>query len=154
MPLRDIFIIIIIFSAGVLLLWGPVKARLLRAEAMRWPKTRGRILSSAIAEDTMRTATGQVGTGFFPMVTYSYKVNGREYTGERISFGNLSLNYTEAENVKARFIVDEETDVSYNPAAPEESALAPQAKRGLKSLIPGIFLVACSLVVTIIALIF
>ena len=154
MPARDIIITVLIFLTGVALLWMPVKARLLRARAMTWPKTKARILSSGLVEDSMRTATGQIGTGFFPRVTYSYKVAGKEYTGERISFGDLRLNYTDAENVKSRFTVDEEVEVSYNPENPEEAALAPQAKRGLKSLIPGIFMFACGFIVILLAIIF
>jgi hypothetical protein len=154
MPTRDIIITVLIFLTGAAMLWMPVKARLLRSRAMTWPKTRGRILSSAIVEDSMRTATGQVGTGFYPRVTYTYSVAGKEYTGERISFGDLRLNYTDAENVKSKFNVDDEVDVSYNPEDPAEAALAPQAKRGLKSLIPGIFLFACGLIVIILAIIF
>ena len=154
MPARDIIIIVLIFITGALLLRAPVQARLQRARAMRWPKTRGRILSSAMVEDTMRTATGQVGTGFYPRVEYTYTVEGKEYTNDSISFGDLRLNYTDAENVKSKFNPEDEVDVSYNPADPAEAALAPQARRGLKSLIPGIFVVACGIVVIIFSLVF
>jgi hypothetical protein len=154
MPTRDLLIILAIFALGVLLLWAPVKARLKRRKAMNWTKTKATVLTSEIVEDQLRTATGQIGTGFFPEVTYKFHAAGREYNGSRISFGNLSLNYTEAESVKSKFVVDSETDVYYDPENPEDCALAPQAKRGLKSLIPGIFVVATSFLVLIIALVY
>ncbi|MCP4107855.1 MAG: DnaJ domain-containing protein [Desulfobacteraceae bacterium] len=56
--------------------------------------------------------------------SYKYKVNEKQYTGNRLSFGkNRNVGY--AEKIARKYKKGEKTDVFYNPGNPEISVLIP-----------------------------
>src|SRR5205085_810590 len=59
-------------------------------QARRWPVARGRIAAAGVEayEDARDTdAAGRGRTHHKPSVLYAYEVNGRQYTGDRVTLG-------------------------------------------------------------------
>ena len=99
-------------------------------QAARWPVTRGRIIASGT--DTFRdydTDAGRRRIRHKPSVVYEYEVNGRQYKGDRVTFGVVtsSSHSGVSQRLAARYPVGTEVDVHYNPKAPGESVLRPHS---------------------------
>jgi hypothetical protein len=77
-------------AAGILLLLFHVADRRSARAATRWPTTTGTILSS-VAEPHRQLVPGGRGQTVIvwsPVVEYSYRVEGRDYHGTRLAFGD------------------------------------------------------------------
>jgi len=114
--------------------------------AKSWPTTTAEILESNTKEDQLRTSTGNVSVAFVPTVRYSYKVNGQQYEGNRITFATIGFDFITASNIREQFLEGNQTSVSYNPDNPAESVLRPAATAGMFSRIPGFFMLIIGLV--------
>jgi hypothetical protein len=90
-----------------------------------WPATEGRILATSIDSRPSRRS----GFTYELVLSYSYTVDGREYTGDRIDFidGVQAKAREELERERQRYgFVDGETVmVHYDPADPARSVLWP-----------------------------
>jgi len=118
-------------SAGLgifLLLLGVVQQR--QALAMQtWPSAAGVVISSEMR--SYKTWIDNIQrTLYTPAIVYRYPVGGREYTSDRYSLGAEEGwgNPAILEKTLARFPVDAQVTVYYNPQAPAESVL----QRGVK----------------------
>jgi hypothetical protein len=63
-------------------------------------------------------------------VRYTYEVNGRQYSGDRLTVGvRISATFSAfAKRAAARYPVGMEVDVHYNPESPGESVLHPLSR--------------------------
>ena len=113
-----IFLLVIGAAAavgGVLMLSRSLKVR-------GWPTVPGKIFEKTVGSSTT-TGASRPGRYFEPRVKYSYSVDGKTYTGERI--GPATAAYDEN---KARRIIDELPEavaVYYNPRDPADAYLQP-----------------------------
>jgi hypothetical protein len=92
--------------------------------ARGWPVVSGRIIERDVGPATT-TGGSRPGRYFEPLVKYSYTVEGKSYTGQRIT---LTKNAYNADT--ARSMVDklpDDVEVHYNPEAPGEAYLQPSA---------------------------
>jgi uncharacterized protein DUF3592 len=86
-------------------------------QCRRWPSTSGEILESS---------TEQASRGFQAILRYRYQVNGKEYIGRRLFFGD-SLERS-AEVIKKRisgYPLSEKVKVFHDPSRPHQSVLEP-----------------------------
>jgi hypothetical protein len=108
-------------------------------QAYRWPTVRGRIVSSGA--ETFRQRPTAAGEGYRrhhkAAVVYTYEVNGRQYTGDRVTlFLKVSATTSgPARRTASRYPVGSEVNVRYNPKKPSEACLRPFS---LAHLIPWI----------------
>ena len=118
------------FLVGVWLTWRAFAPRINSLAAQGWPVTDGEVLEIDLGEEFLRTATGKIGTGFFPFVRYSYSVAGKTFENDRITFAKGSLDFITASNVRDEFKVGGKVKVHYNPAQPEQSVPLSQIHGG------------------------
>jgi hypothetical protein len=138
--------------AGVWLSWRAFAPRIRSLAAQAWPVVDGKVLEIDVGEEFLRTATGKVGTGFFPFVRYGYTVNGRSYESDRITFAKGSLDFIIASNIRDEFQVGGKVKVYYNPAKPEQSVLYTRSTVGMPSRIPGLFVLFTGILLLVIFL--
>jgi hypothetical protein len=91
-----------------------------------WPTTTGTI---TVSETVKRMFRPQ------PRVSYSYAVDGKPYTGRRISFA-AAVPPKETPSVLARYPVGQTVTVQYAPDKPSESVLEPGSNRNVDRAIP------------------
>jgi hypothetical protein len=137
--LANVLICVGLILAGGWLSWRAFAPRIRSRIALGWPVVDGEVLEIDLGEEFLRTATGKVGTGFFPFVRYGYNVNGQSYENDRITFAKGSLDFITASNVRDEFAVGGKVKVHFNPARPNQSVLYPKSTVGMPSRIPGIF---------------
>lgn len=109
-----IFLIVFPFAA-----WKAWQNIQMAKASTAWPTTTGRITAAEIAKVMFRKQ---------PRVTYSYSVNGRPYTSQRISFaGGYPPKETDA--ILSRYPVGSEIPVAYAPDKPAEATLETGANK-------------------------
>jgi hypothetical protein len=101
-------------------------------KASRWPVVRGRIVQSGVEafEDWRNQELGRNPPRYQSAVCYTYEVNGRQYSGDRLTVGvRMSATFSAlAKRTAARYPVGTEVDVHYNPESPGESVLQPLSR--------------------------
>ena len=150
--LVNVLICVGLIFFGVWLSWRAFEPRISSRAARDWQIVEGEVLEIDLGEEFLRTATGKVGTGFFPFVRYAYSVNGHPYENERITFAKGSLDFITASNVRDEFTVGGKVKVHYNPANPDQSVLYPKSTVGMPSRIPGIFVLFTGILLSVVYL--
>lgn len=102
-----------------------------------WPTTTGTI---TVSETVKRMFRPQ------PRVSYSYAVDGKPYTGRRISFA-AAVPPKETPSVLARYPVGQTVTVQYAPDKPSESVLEPGSNRNVAAQFRT--LLACFIILVI-----
>jgi len=118
-----VILVFAMFAAGIFLLaWGGYEI-VGSHETDNWPGTEGRITSSSVRQETRR-ASGKTSTAYFPNVRYQYQIDGRQHTGHRIVFGNVSggLKFF-AQRIVNRYPSGRTVTVYYNPDQPQYAIL-------------------------------
>ena len=93
---------------------------LLRARAsIGWPAG-----EALITDARVRVRRGRR-TSYNPEITYRYNHRGTEYTGRRLTFGDLLTSCAEAESLVERFAVGTRWEVRICEARPQLSVLHP-----------------------------
>lgn len=97
-----------------------------------WPGVEGTILENSVSTDThlaknqatKRPAAASETTRHEPLVYYTFTVQGRTYSGHRISFVDESTaDYAEAAELAVRYPAQSSVTVYYDPRNPEISTL-------------------------------
>lgn len=102
-------------------------------ESMTWPATKGVILKSEV-----KTSRSDDSTTYGADISYEYQVNKQTYTGNKVTFGDVSTSKrSRAEKIVDRFPVEKTVDVFYNPEDPKSSVLEPGLNGGIW-LLPGV----------------
>jgi Protein of unknown function (DUF3592) len=114
--------------AGILMLLFLVSNRRAALAAARWPTTTGTILSSTAEAQRVFAPGGRTTTQvWWPLVEYSYTVDGRSYYSSRLAFGaNVGGARTLAEATVARYPGGSQVTVYFDPANPSSSVLEPR----------------------------
>lgn len=99
-------------GAGV---WTLIKS--VRTES--WPVTDGVIESAKIQSHS----SSKGGTSYSPKVTYTYRVGGANYGGDRIAIGQMSSSADYAQGVLNRYPVGSKVAVHFSPDDPAEAVL-------------------------------
>ncbi len=95
------------------------------AEAsVHWPSVEGIVTSSEVSASRY-TAPGQARldeTTYRPEVTYTYQVEGKDYTGHRVSY-RAQGDLASARELVARYPAGKQVQVHYDPKAPGTATL-------------------------------
>lgn len=110
-----------VIFAGVLVFAYVVKMREV-GKARTWKVTTGRITRSAVRAVTRKDLDGKSIRENAPDVVYEYAVNGRRYTGARISFAER-ISGDDLEAALQRYPLGQVVQVTYNPLKPSEAVL-------------------------------
>ena len=96
--------------------WGWNAIR--QIEVLDYPTVSGHVTRSNV-----ETHPGHRSTTYSPKIKYTYRVNGREYTGDRYRYGQMSSNDGRARRVVAEYPVGRQIDVHFSAADPADSVL-------------------------------
>ena len=152
--LLSILFMLALIATGILFMYRAVSGRLKAKKALTWPVVQGRVISSEVVEDRLRSATGKATIAYVPDISYEYNVNGTTYTGSAVIFGVKTYDYITASRICEKFSVESEPNVYYNPDDAQDSVLLPQATEGLRSLIPGIFFIVSGILIGVMGILF
>lgn len=106
---------------GALILAVVVKMREVRG-AQSWRTTTGRVTRSEVRAQKRRDMDDRERTRSVPSVGYEYTVNGKRFSGDRISLAEI-IPESDIESTLDRYPVGKEVTVYYNPADPRQSVL-------------------------------
>jgi hypothetical protein len=118
-----------------------------KADAMRgFQVTPGRVVGRDVRAITADRTAGRWGHGgaWTPRITYAYRVDGEELTGDRVAYAPSGVKRSVAERRAAAY--PDEVLVWYDPANPRDAYLERHSPR------LGIVLVVCGLLVAVIAI--
>jgi len=104
------------FTLGFDVIWG--RGAVGQIRAVDYPTVVG-----LVAKSELEAHHGKGGPSYSPKITYTYRVDGRNYTGDRYRYGQWN-----GDSATARRIVDDhpagrQVDVHYSPADPADSVL-------------------------------
>jgi len=89
--------------------------------AQSWPHTSGTVLQSSV-----QSRSTDNGTSIFPLVVYSYTVNGKSYQSQIIKAGDQVMSVRimgDAQKTVNRYPAGAKVTVYYNPDDPKQAAL-------------------------------
>lgn len=109
--------LLLVAIGGALLIAGFLTART-PGKSQHWPTTAGQILVSTIQ---YRRKSGG-GHSLYPVVLYTYQVEGQSYQSQRIYFGTL-LGGSALTGISQKYPVGAQVPVYYNPENPAEAVL-------------------------------
>jgi hypothetical protein len=101
--------------------------------AMNWATTQGDVMEATVETYQYSSSEGGTSTGHRPRIIYSYRINGRDYVGDRFNFGSEvhSSIRSFAEGTVKKYPTGSKVTVFYNPQNPGDAALersAPASK--------------------------
>lgn len=137
-----------IVTGIIALIWGGLIVQNASVSS-DWPSVKGEITKSKVEKKTERVKKNdrwQTKTTFWAGVQYSYSVDGTEFVGGKISFGDYGGEQEHARQIVKRFKKGKAVDVYYDPEEPKTAVLEPGTSNssylvlgiGLASLIAGI----------------
>lgn len=126
------FYVLLLLGFGLALLVGYIGVNALLkfqhekqklADSQFWGIGEARILTAEVERDVRRDENGQSVT-YMPHVKYGYQVDGQDYQGEGIGFGRPKFSVAKkAEAIVARYPVNGQVPVFYNPLDPGDAVL-------------------------------
>ncbi|MEY2499556.1 MAG: hypothetical protein QOD12_3112 [Verrucomicrobiota bacterium] len=109
-------IFLVVFPFAVWKAWQNVQ---MAKASTAWPTTTGKITASEVAKVMFRRQ---------PRITYSYAVNGKPFSSQRISFAG-GYRPKETDAILSRYPVGSDVTVSYAPDRPAEATLETGANK-------------------------
>jgi len=118
---------------GLIILIFAIQTSVISIESEGWPTVDGTITSSMIdVYEERDTSTGDddfpptYTTYYEPEITYSYSINGVDYSFDKISFSRTRfVIQSEAQEVIDEYSTGTNVTVYYNPSNPSEAVLEP-----------------------------
>ncbi len=89
-------------------------------QTLDWETGSAQILSSGV-----KAASDARSSCHTPLATYSYKVQGQHFTGQRVRPADSCLSKSESEQFEAAFKQGDTVAVHYDPEFPSEAVLEP-----------------------------
>lgn len=112
------FVTLLIGAIGVVLLVAGFLMTRTPGKSNHWPTTTGQILASTIQ---YRRKSGG-GHSPYPLVLYTYQIEGQQYQSQRIYFGGV-VGGTAMTGVIKKYPVGAQVPVYYNPQNPADAVL-------------------------------
>ena len=131
------FILLILFAGlflviGIAVLLTGVSSSQQAIGSSQWPTVPGAVTASWVDSyitTPTPTSNGSVGAGstfYTPQIRYSYIVSNRTFAGSQVGFGDYSsTDSSHAEQVTARYPVEQPVTVYYDPKNPAQAVLEP-----------------------------
>jgi hypothetical protein len=136
--LPAIFILLGIF----LFAFGQIQQR--KAKVIEsWPTISGIILASDLREHSSTDDDGMTSSTYEPVVEYSYRYMGSEYTSKQYRMGSkgTSYNHKRALAIIDRYPIDQNVNVRCNPDNPSQAVLElGSASASILMIVGGIFM--------------
>ena len=103
----------------------------LAKESVDWPYADGKIASSEVVRKTSRDSDGHTSTTYHAEISYDYRVEGTDYYGDKVSFGDYgSSNRSHAAGIVGKYPEGKQVQVYYKPDRPSIAVLETGVKGG------------------------
>jgi Protein of unknown function (DUF3592) len=136
------WIYLLLSLVGVVAILSAARSMRQAGRSENWPGVQGRIIESRVDKRTEVDYDSPADrTNFIPVVRYTYSLQGKEYTGERVAFGVKNTNRNPAAEVVNRYPLDKLVMVYYNPEKPEEAVLERASGSGWLQIGIGVVLI-------------
>lgn len=119
-------------GAGILYYARSVSAK--AQQSLSWPSTEGVISHSAVLREMQETSGSTRAATYKADVAYRYKVQGRDYSSERITLADYSSTTGRAQGIVNRYPDSAAVTVYYNPDDPSDAVLERDAGSGIRLL--------------------
>ena len=127
-------ILLIIFGAGIWAIAFSFSPLENKKDSESWERANAVIRSSDVEkferkEKKPGDSYAKTKITYKPKITYSYRVEENEYTGDRIDFSNLSYSdLQKAKEVLQTYTIGKEIEIFYNPLVPAEAVITRDAQ--------------------------
>jgi Protein of unknown function (DUF3592) len=101
-------------TVDVIWTWNVIR----QIQAVDYPTVSGRVTQSDIEDQP-----GHRSTSYSPKIKYVYRVNGKQYTGDRYRYGEMSRSYSSARRIVSEYPVGRQIDIHYAAADPADPVL-------------------------------
>jgi hypothetical protein len=105
--------------AGIVFFVISIQDLLSGLQSERWPVTEGTIQSAAIN----RHVAGRGGHTYDVDISYSYQINGQNFLGNQLAFGDIDWFSSQNQTILARYPVGKKIQVHYSPNNPQLAVL-------------------------------
>ncbi|MCK5519763.1 MAG: DUF3592 domain-containing protein [Candidatus Marinimicrobia bacterium] len=108
---------------GIFLLINGTKPILEARQSITWPTTEGKVFKSElVTHSSGGDENGETDTWEKAEISYQYQINGKQYSGEKIS--HFKTLYSNVETLE-KFPVEKKILLHYNPEKPEIAVVVP-----------------------------
>ena len=116
--------VLFLLVGGAIPLWMGLRSAWRGLTCSRWPTATGVVLKAAISESE---ASRETYTFYLPKLSFSYQVEGRDYTTENLQFGRAegSGDASEAALLMLRYPVGAKVPIHYHPSHPSLAVVRP-----------------------------
>ena len=113
-------------------------------QSLSWPSTEGVIAHSAVLQQMQQTSSSTNAATYKADVVYRYKVQGRDYSSERLTLADFSSTAGRAQSIVDRYVDGAPVTVYYNPVDPSDAVLERGGTSGIvvQYIIGGVFAAA------------
>ena len=142
-------IFILVFGlGGIYLIYLGIKNMRKAQASQNWPSTTGQVTGVEVGQSQSTDSEGDRRTSYYPIVRYTYMVNGQTFSGDKLTFGPRSTSgrHAKAQATASRYAPGAPVTVYYNPENAEDAVLEKRAAGTMATLIVGIaflVVVAC-----------
>lgn len=114
----------VFFLVGIALVYGGVTATLQGLSSGSWPAVNGTIIRTNVTVSHSYSSSSHTETtSYYPDVTYSYQVGGRNFSSGRITVVSTGGSYSYAYGFVTQHPVGSSVTVYYNPSDPSQALL-------------------------------
>jgi hypothetical protein len=144
MNLTGVLMSLVFIAIALVLLYYARSVSAKAQQSLSWPQAEGAISHSAVLQRMQQSSDSTNAATYKADVTYRYKVQGRDYSSERISLADFSSSTGRAQGIVDRYPDGATVTVYYNPANPSHAVLERGSTTGIGVLylIGGIFAAA------------
>jgi hypothetical protein len=114
-------LVFIAIGLGVLYYARSVAAK--AQQSLSWPSTEGVISHSAVLLQMQQTSNSTDTVTYKADVAYRYKIQGRNYSSDRLTLADFSSTARRAQGIVDRYADGAPVTVYYNPADPSDAVL-------------------------------
>lgn len=131
-------------GVGIWLILRYIQTKKKAKQSETWPSVEGKILSHDIR---INSGDEYTSTAYLPQVTYTYHVQGQEFTGSKISYGSAPAfkSIYKAEKFLEQYPVGSRVTVYHDPEKPQDSVLEQAMRKMTAILVVGIFMIVITL---------
>lgn len=131
---------LILSVVGLFALGSALRSKRLANASQSWQGTQAQVIASDIKKSTSNDSDYGQSTSYEAIIHYRYSVLGKDYTGERVSFGVKNSSEKLARETVARYPINTSVTVFYNPDKPEQAVLERASSSGWLQIVIGIAL--------------
>jgi Tfp pilus assembly protein PilV len=118
MNLVGVLMSLVFIAIGLGMLYYARSASAKAQQSLSWPQAEGAISHSAVLQQMQQTSSSNNAATYKADVTYRYKVQGRDYSSERITLADFSSSTGRAQGIVDRYPDGATVTVYYNPVNP------------------------------------